>query len=389
MATTQLPIPRDSLAARLFDQGYDFQFFQAVRLLERLSPERHAVGLPKSPFEEIVRFRALPSLSFPPSQIYELVQTEGPPEMTVAFLGLTGPSGVLPRHYTELILRLHRNTKGPERTALRDWFDLFNHRFISLFYRAWQKYRFWVIQERGDDLQRDPDLFTLSLLSMVGQGTEGLRGRLRVSQWDTRRAEPERTLAKLLDSSLLFYGGLLSRRVRSATGLESMLRDYFGVPAQVIQFQGQWLELEPANQSRLGEFGGNNALGVDTVAGERVWDVQGKFRVCLGPLGQAAFLSFLPDPSPAAERKAFFLLLHLVRYYAGPEFSFDIQLILRADEVLECKLDNDGEPGPRLGWNTWLQSQPAQVDARDAIFEGEEIVWLNPKDRAKSADIRS
>src|ERR1700676_820396 len=131
--------PPDSVAARLFREGYGFHFFQAVRLLEQLRPEAVPVGRAGPPAAEGVRFRAHQSLSFPPSAIYGLAPPDGPegaPAMTVAFMGLTGPSGVLPRHYTELLMRLEKDLRGPEKDALRDWLDLFNHRFISLVFRG-------------------------------------------------------------------------------------------------------------------------------------------------------------------------------------------------------------------------------------------------------------
>src|ERR1051325_2219467 len=129
---------------QLFEEGYSFDFFQAVRLLERLYPQRQPEGRGGPPAAEQVRFRAHLSLAFPPSSIYELVKApEGSPhQMTQAFMGLTGPSGVLPRHYTELLLSLNRYAKHAEKHALRGWFDVFNHRMIALFYRAWEKYRF-------------------------------------------------------------------------------------------------------------------------------------------------------------------------------------------------------------------------------------------------------
>src|SRR5262245_42205571 len=121
--------------------------------MQRLAVERVPVGLAGPPPREVVRFRALPSLEFPASMLYTLLPAtaEQPlPTMLVTFLGLHGPSGVLPRHYTDMVLRLERERRGEERRALRDWFDLFNHRFISLFYRAWEKYRFWLAHERGE-----------------------------------------------------------------------------------------------------------------------------------------------------------------------------------------------------------------------------------------------
>lgn len=372
--------PRESIAAQLFARPFEFHFFQAMRLLEKLFPERRTVGYPVPPNEEIVRLRAHASLAFPPSQIDDLVFQDGQPVMTVTFLGLTGPSGVMPRHYTEQLMRLHREVKGAERTALRDWFDLFNHRLISLFHRAWQKYRFWTFHERGEHLKDDIDLFTFGLMGLVGRATPGQRGRTRVSFWDVRRPTPETPLAQLHDLTFLYYSGLFSRRVRTSSALEAIVRDYFGQQTKVLQFQGQWLQLTPDNQSRLGGSFANNQLGMDTVAGERVWDVQGKFRVRIGPLTRRDFYSFLPDRTPSPQRKAFFLLLHLVRSYVGPELTFDVQVVLKASDVPECSLENDAEPGPRLGWNTWLVSQPSQDDVSDAVFEGEEIVWINPED---------
>jgi type VI secretion system protein ImpH len=383
-----VPPPAGSLAARLFREGFGFNFFHAVRLLERLSPGRAEVGHTGPPAAEVVRFRAHLSLSFPPSQIYQLTPPAGrgaAPEMVVSFLGLTGPSGILPRHYTELLLRLGREGKGPERTALRDWLDLFNHRLTSLFYRAWCKYRLPVAYERAEWDRDEPDLFTRALLSFPGLGMTPLRRRLRVSHWESGAEGPrERVLARVDDLTLVYYSGLLTQRPRSASALEGMLRDYFGLPAEVKQFHGQWLQLDRGNQSCLAA-GGNCVLGESLVAGERVWDVQGKIRLRVGPLSYARFTEFIPDRSAAPERKALFLLIHLVRLFVGPELGFDVQPVLRAADVPECRLSDDEESGPRLGWNTWVLSREPVEDAADAVFEGEEIFWVNEEERLEAA----
>jgi type VI secretion system protein ImpH len=368
-----------SLIERLFEEGYAFDFFQAVRLLEKADPERRPVGRGGPARAEVVRFRAHLSLNFPPSAIYEVQRPtrELPvPVMTVTFMGLTGPSGVMPRHYTELLLRLDRDVKGPERWALRDWLDLFNHRLVSLFYRAWEKYRFYIPYERGEYIRADPDPFTHALFSAIGLGMRPLRNRLAVStatEVDGQRRE--RMLAKLDDFSLLYYGGFLAHRPRCAVILEALLRDYYQMPVEVRQFQGQWLRLDEANQSRLGD-GGNNQAGVNLVAGDRVWDVQNKIRIRMGPLRYTQFNQFLPDRSPVPQRKAFFLLAHLVRLYVGPELDFDVQLVLLAREVPGCRLGAGG--GAQLGWNTWCLSRVRRQDAEDAVFEGEEVRWLTP-----------
>jgi type VI secretion system protein ImpH len=361
-----------TVAEHLFAQGFDFRFFQAVRLLQLLDPTRQPVGRAGLPREEAVRFRAHLSLNFPASEVYEILSRgEGRPVplMTVTFMGLTGPKGVLPSHYTELLLRLEREARGEVRHALRDWFDLFNHRLISLFYRAWEKYRFPLAYERREAFGAEPDPFTNSLFSLIGLGLRPLRGRLRVEKVT---AEGRRELlGRIDDLALLHFSGLLAQRPRSVIGLRTLLENYFGLPLQVIQFRGQWLGLDATNQSHLG--GGNSLLGMNLVAGERVWDVQSKVRLQLGPLRRAQFDALLPDRSPVAERKVFFLLCHLTRLYLGPDFDFDVQLVLRAADVPACQLAQSEGLGPRLGWNTWLCSQPVTRDAEDAVFEGQTL----------------
>jgi type VI secretion system protein ImpH len=375
-----------TLVDHLFAEGYAYDFFQAVRILEKLDPERTSIGRIGPPGKEAVRFRALQSLTFPPSQIFEI---EKPPKvplpvMTVAFMGLTGPSGALPRHYTEKIMRLRREADGSEKYALRDWFDLFNHRLISLFYRAWEKYRFYITYERQhyngaawrEAIRQEADPFTQSLFSLIGLGSPSLRDRLRVSCWEKKDGEKqERVLAQVDDLVLLHFSGFLAHQTRGPVNLEALLLDYFQLPLEVQQFQGQWLRLDPENQSRLG--GDSDCrLGVNVVAGERVWDVQGKFRIKMGPLSYGQFTELLPDRAPVPERKMFFLLAHLVRLYVGPEFDFDVQLVLRRSEIPLCQLADSAGFSPRLGWNTWLSSEPFQKDAEEAVFEGVEVRWV-------------
>lgn len=334
-----------SLAEELLDEGYRFDFFEAVRVLERLYPHRQPVGDEAMPGEEVVRFRSRLALTFPPSAIYELNEPQDsgkPVEMTVAFMGLTGPLGVLPRHYTELLLERVRKKDF----VLRDFLDLFNHRLISLFYRAWEKYRFPIAYERAVAKHTEYDDFSLGLFDLISMGTQGLRGRLEIG-----------------DEALLFYAGLLAQHPHSATALVSILHDYFEIPVEVVQFVGQWLHLSPENRTRLGGEG-NNALGVNAVAGNRVWDQQARFRLRLGPLTFAEFLRFLPVG------KVFRPFVQFTRYIVGQEFDFDVQLILKAEEVPGCQLGAKGSRAPRLGWTTWLKTKEFSKDAEDAVFTG-------------------
>jgi type VI secretion system protein ImpH len=262
----------------------------------------------------------------------------------------------------------YRDKSMPERYALRAWLDLFNHRLTSLFYRAWEKYRFWMHFEAGEPFTAEPDPFTLAGLSFAGLGLQPLRHRLNVTARVRDEGKTaERELARIDDLALLYYAGLLAQRPRNAANLQALVADYFGLRVQVLQFQGQWLPLGAESLTRLGDA--NSVLGDSVVAGERVWDVGSKVRLRIGPVQQKTFLELLPDPAPTTQRKTFFLLVQLVRLFLGPELDFDVQIILRREDVPDCQM-SDGGLGARLGWNTWVRSGPMSRDVDDAVFEG-------------------
>ncbi len=320
----------------LFEEPFRFDFFQAVRLLERLAPGLRAVGREGPARREVARFGAARGLAFPASAIQALDGSgEGPAAMTVGFMGLTGPMGVLPHSYTEMVVERQR---AGDRT-LAAFLDLFNHRLISLFYRAWEKYRPGLAYERGAD-----DPFAGAIDSLIGLGMEPLRGR---------HAFP--------DAAPRFYAGLFAQRHRSAVMLERLLREYFGLPVEVLQFQGRWLRLDPADRSRLGASNRNNQMGVSLVVGERVRDEQGRFRLRLGPLTIRQFRALSP------EGPAFRALVEMTRLYVDAELDFDVQLVLLASDVPDCRLGAGDGPGARLGRDAWLKVGPLSADADEAV----------------------
>lgn len=354
----------DDLGALLREHPYLFSFFQAVRVLEQNAilnglPASSPVGGDDSPSTEIAHFKALPSLQFPACEVTKITGGEkgqAPLDMTVSFMGLTGPAGVLPQHYTALLLeRIHHRHRD---TALQEFFDLFNHRSISFFYRAWEKYRFPFSYERATREDTE-DLFTQCLQSLVGLGQTGLNNRSQ----------------NFNDLVPLFYSGYFSEQNRSAVALERMVADYFQVEAKVVQFCGRWLDLDEHDQSCLRPESPheNLTLGVDALVGSRIWDLTSRFRIRIGPLTLDEFQKWLPDGSTMNQ------LNELVRLYVGIEFDFEVQLVLQQDEVPECCLSNtegsadSAEPPPLLGWMTWITSGPVTADADDAIFAEESV----------------
>lgn len=326
------------LEAALEREPWRFDFFQAVRLLERLDPERKPVGRFVRPREEVVRFAANPSVVFPASQIQSLERRpDGPARMVVNFMGLFGPAGVLPQAYTELIISRIRERDY----ALRDFLDLFNHRIISLFYRAWERYRFGITYERGEK-----DRLSAVLMDLIGLGTPGLQNRQAVE-----------------DHALLYYAGLLAQFPRSATALEQILSDYFDVPVEVEQFAGGWYRLDPQVLGRLEDAGEEyEQLAVGAVIGDEVWESQARVRVRLGPLTLDEYLEFLPTGS------AFEPLRALIRFFAGDQFDFEVQLVLKREEVPCCELGAETKAAPRLGWVSWTRWSPMTRDPEETIL---------------------
>jgi type VI secretion system protein ImpH len=337
-----------SLEETLFERPYEFEFFQAVRLLARLFPDRKAVGGTAKPEQEVARFEAQDpqlAMAFPASAVHDIERTPESPDparMTVAFLGLTGTQGVLPFFYTEYVIR----RQAAKDNTLAAFFNLFNHRLVSLFYRAWEKHHPPVLYELAAARGQQPDPFTQYLFDLIGMGTAGLRGRMR-----TR------------DENLLLYAGLIAQRPHSATALRGILRDHFAAPVEIDQCLGSWYELEEGDRCYLSPEAERSQLGVAAFIGDEVWDQQARFRIRVGPVGLERFHDFLPESPVLAE------LVELTKYLVGPALAFEVQVFLRADEVPYCRLDDGGAEAPRLGWMGWLKTEEFRADAGEAVFE--------------------
>jgi type VI secretion system protein ImpH len=331
------PAHLTALELDLTDDPTSFDFFQAVRALERLRPAAARVGGFADPESEGIRFSVNPSLAFPPAQLHSLMLPEkGPARMVVNFFGLTGPLGVLPYQYTLLLIERLRARDGAPAAFL----DLFHHRIISLFYRAWEKNRVTVgFENTGSDRIAE------HLLDLVGQGTA-----------EGQELSP-------LHRKLLFYVGLLGPQPRGPVALQQLLEDMFDVPVEVEQFVGGWYPLAREQQCAIGdETGMPTQLGIGSVAGDEVWDEQMRVRLRLGPLSGDRYADFLPSGSAHA------LLRWLVRFFSRDAFDFELQLVLERDAVPPCVLGDDAAAPQPLGWSTWLRTRAMERDPEETIL---------------------
>ncbi len=326
---------QSSLKDWLFAEGYKFDFYQAVRLLELMHPERMPIGRGPDPRQEAVEFRSNISLSFPASDIHAIeasTDNDSRAKVIVNFLSLAGAEGPLPLPLTELILeRTYRRDN-----ALRDFLDIFNHRLISLMYRVGKTHRVALTS-------RSPEQSPITeyLYAFLGLGLPSLRNRLRIR-----------------DRALVFYSGLIWQQPRSAMGLERILTDHFQVQFSVKPLLGKWRGIEPDQRTYLGAASSHAALGQGAALGSRYWDQGGAFGVEAGPLTYSQFLDFLPKGS------AYEPLCEWVRFYVGTDHDFKFSLNLLPAEVPESRLGR-----AQVGWTSWLKTrrsepQGAQVTLR-------------------------
>lgn len=337
------PLPPDEAqfenVRKMFDnEVFRVEFFQAVRLLQRMEEGRGAVGYFIAPDREAIRFSSLPTFAFPPSQLYELKRAgDGQLHLTVQFMGLCASVSILPHAYTEYLLGRLRNGDH----AMAEFFDIFNHRMVSLFYRGWQKYRFYIGYESGDQ-----DRLTPRMLDFLGLGTEGLQGRSTVP-----------------DRAFLSYAGLLGRHVRTPAALKQILEDYFNVSITIHQFVGTWRSLPADDHSVLNGFNrASERLGVGTVVGNEVWDHHGRIRISIGPMPFDQYVEFLPGYSAHRDLDAW------VKFFSSGQYEAEVQLILKKEEAPACELGTRGKQEPRLGLASWLKTRPLKSDPGDAIF---------------------
>ncbi|PIE66993.1 MAG: type VI secretion system baseplate subunit TssG [Deltaproteobacteria bacterium] len=315
-------------------------FFQAARRVECQASHRPRLGTASRSVDDPIQFCQEPSLIFAPSTLSRLERQKltGKPRLMVYFMGLLGPHGPMPLHITDYV---HDRIQNHDDLTLARFLDIFNHRMISLFYRAWACNRQTVSYDRPET-----DRFSTYVGSLFGIGHASLRNRDAVP-----------------DKAKLHYAGHLACQTRNAYGLRRILETFFGIATAIREFIGQWIILPDAYRCRLGGSPDNATLGVNAVVGSRVWDCQSKFRIVMGPANLADYERILPGTRAFSQLKAW------VRNYVGDALSWDVQLILKAEEVPAIRL---GEAG-RLGWTTWLNSRPFEDDVGDMIIEPEAV----------------
>ena len=313
-----------------------WDFFAALRRIEAANPDRPRLGRGKRPAQDAVRLAQEPAVVFAPATLAGWEAGEGglPPRLLVHFFGLFGPDGPLPLHLSEYARDRRRNFRD---ATFQRFADLFHHRALSLFWRAWADSQPTVSFDRPGE-----DRFGRYVASLIGIGLDSYRDR---------DAMP--------DLTKLHFAGHLATQTRHAEGLGDILSEFFAMPVRVECFIGGWLTLPRADQTRLGGSAETASLGGSILLGARVWSRQHKFRLVFGPLGLADYVRLLPGGA------SFGRLIPIVRNYAGDTLEWDVNLILKREEVPRIQLGRSG----KLGWTTWLTPRRAETDAADLFLD--------------------
>ena len=325
----------DSVAA----EPWRHDFYSLLRKIEALNPELPRLGEALRPIDEPIEVTLPAELSFPPTGVLGLLLDGRRPRILQRIFGLTGPNGPLPIHLTELVRERREHAND---ATLQRFLDLLTHRFALLFYRAWSQAQPTISLDRRSD-----NSFKLRLGALFGIGSESLLDRDAAG-----------------DPAKLHFTGRLSRQVRDADGLLQWCRSEFDAPVHIQQWKGHWMPLDAADCSYLNHHHRHRLaqqLGRGAVLGRSVWDVQHKFRIVIGPLSEARYHAFLPGGSDLAHLQA------MVREWLGLEFEWDLQLILRREEVPQLRLGRCGE----LGRSTWLGRYSRRGDADDLVIDVE------------------
>lgn len=337
MATGDGPRP-DHLThfQRLIESPESHHIFLALRIIEAQFTDGPRMGESRRPKDDAVRLGQEPRMAFPPTTISAFKAPGSMPgKLTNRFFGFFGPHGPLPIHLTEYARERQINKRDPSFVAFA---DMLTHRMMSLMYRAWTTGEPAVDFDRGADT-----VFTRHIAALAGyRGT---------AQQD-RDAMPD--LAKR------HFAGLLGSAVKNAEGLVAILSGFLHAPVRMQEFIGSWLELEPDDQWQLGQGGG---LGQTTSIGSRVWSRNAKFRLIIGPVDLADYERLLPG-QPSMDK-----LAAIVRNYVGDALDYDVNVVLKAQEVPKSVL---GE-GTRLGHTSWLGSRKSMADAGDLFLEPQHL----------------
>ena len=336
----------NALISRLHTMPWKFGFTTLMRRFAAAHADQPRIGMASRPQQEVFRLGQAAALTFAPRELAEVLaagrmagssggggNNPALPMVRLFGLGLLGPNGPLPLHYTELVRERSENFN--DRT-LADFLDIFHHRYLTHMYRAWAQAQAAAGLDRAAD-----ETFSRYVAQLTGHDPLEIQDSVLPAH------------ARLAASTHL------SREARNPDGLAQTVARFFKVPVQLREFVMHWIRIDDVDQTHLGLPRASSMLGIGAIAGEVVADRQNKFRLELGPLGLDQYLRFTPHGKDLP------LLVEWVRAFIGFEFVWEVELRVRNANAPPARLGGEG----KLGWSTWLGDAAATATA--AAREGQ------------------
>lgn len=324
-----------TLLNALRDNPFKYGFYQAVRRIESAYKDKPRVGKSLRPKDDPIRFSQPPSTKFATSSLayFKLGEKGLPPKLGQNFFGVFGPNGPLPFHLTEFAHGRIVNDNDPTIAAFA---DIFHHRMIALFYRAWANTQPTTNYDRPEN-----DEFAKYVGALFGLGLPSLRNRDSIQ-----------------DRTKLYYAGLFANQTKNQEALQAIISDYLQVNTHIEQFVGQWIKLPKECQLLLGISKETCTLGQNAALGSKAWECQQKFRVVLGPLSRKDYLRMLPGGRSLSHLK------DIVRNFVGDELAWDLKLIMKHEDMPTLKVGVTGN----LGWTSRVWSKSIDKDIDELII---------------------
>ncbi|MBX2807121.1 MAG: type VI secretion system baseplate subunit TssG [Cellvibrionaceae bacterium] len=302
-------------------------FFTVVHYLQRIVRHHeetsedpiHSIGEDLNPKQERFRFHSKNTLGFEVDDVQRVIDEGTHQErynFSVSFFGLLGATGVLPKHYTRIALEQIKHSD----TTLTDFIGMFEHRLISLYYRAWKKYKHAAQIELSETPLSDD--ISQSLMRLVGSYDQ--------------------------HSLPIFYSGHYTKVNRPLMNLQKMISELVQAKITIKPMTGQWLPINPKDRCLIGINGRHHQLGSGLVLGRRYWDLQSKITIAIADLSMDQYLELLPGKQKSQG------LHYAIHTYVPIHISVAVEFKINANT-------KDVKPigqGLQLSHNAWLMSTP-------------------------------
>ncbi len=318
----------------LLKSPQEFDFDQAINILEQLDPGATPLGSETDPQNEAIQIKSHVSFAIPTSELQSLQQEpDQKPILWINFLSIAGIQGPLPTPYTETVIDRTRQKD----TGFRDFLDIFNHRLATFWHRLRKKIMPGVLQAPPQDAP-----IGKTLLQIAGIAHPNLLQGLKISP-----------------QILMSYHDIIWKRPHSGAGLLRLIKSYFNVPVVIEQFEGAWREAHAHDLSKIGSKKGQfNELGKNMILGKKCWDQTAAASIAIGPLSWNEYCSFLPTPASSNVVTTFSLLKELSYFFIGMNTQIHLRLKLNRFDIKPVMLNRKFA----LGYNSWLKCDKIQTD---------------------------